>query len=111
MPQFSYIAKEGPQKIVEGTVEAETLDNAVAKVLNLGYAPIEVKGLEERSRPTLAALKSQFHFLKKISESDVTLFTRQIYDLADAEVPIKTDYQTNPASRLQRSHLPDPFFC
>ena len=88
MPQFNYIAKEGPQKIVEGVIEAETIDNAIAKVLNLGYAPLEVKGIEARPRPSWASLKSYFHFTKKVSLSDLTLFTRQMYDLADAGVPI-----------------------
>ena len=88
MAQFNYIAKEGPQKIVEGTVEADSIDNAIAKVLNLGYAPIEVKGSEERSHFFLTSIKLPFQFSKKISETDLMFFTRQMYDLADAGVPI-----------------------
>jgi type II secretory pathway component PulF len=89
MPQFTYIAKEGPQKIVEGIIEAESVDNAIAKVLNLGYTPIDVKGAEhQRSSFSLASIKFSFPQSKKVSGDDLTLFTRQMFDLADAGVPI-----------------------
>ena len=52
MVKFSYTAKQGPQKTLEGTVEAENLDLAIKKVLQSGYTPIDVR--EQESRPEQA---------------------------------------------------------
>jgi len=90
MPKFIYKAKQGPQKVIEGMIDAESMDSAVAKVMQAGYIPIEVKGREEK-RENLAKRKatlSFFHFLNKIPSSEIVLLTRQLSDLIDAGLPL-----------------------
>jgi len=42
MPDFTYRAKKGPEKIVEGVVEATTETVAIEKIHRMGYIPIHV---------------------------------------------------------------------
>ena len=40
--QFVYKAKSGPAKIVDGTIEAERVDQAIKKIEGLGLVPLDV---------------------------------------------------------------------
>ena len=42
MPKFSYKAKEGPGKIVDGVIEADNDHVAVSKIIQLGFVPIDI---------------------------------------------------------------------
>ncbi|MBZ0165900.1 MAG: hypothetical protein K8I00_03765, partial [Candidatus Omnitrophica bacterium] len=42
MHTFTYKAYQGPGKIVQGTVEAETKDLAIRKVIQSGFTPVNV---------------------------------------------------------------------
>ncbi len=89
MPQFIYKAKQGPQKIIEGRVEAESLDGAINKILKMGFTPIDIHSHHGKSRvKTHKPLKSFSHFQRRPSSSEVTLFIRQVCDLIDAGVPM-----------------------
>jgi type II secretory pathway component PulF len=89
MPRFSYKAKEGPTKIINGTIEADTYDNAVSKILQLHLTPLDVS-LEKSQEKVLAAKHPKLHFtfVKSVKLSDLVLFTRQMSDLVEASVPI-----------------------
>ena len=59
MVKFSYKAKEGPGKIVDGTVEASNVDNAISKVILLGLSPIDVseaavQNVQEKKKVSIA---------------------------------------------------------
>ncbi len=82
MALFSYTAKQGPQKTVQGRIEADNLDSAIKKIIELGYTPIDVSKEEERS----SALN--FVFSKKVPAREIILFTRQLSDLIEADVPL-----------------------
>ena len=41
--QFTYKARQGPQKILEGVIDADNLDSAISKILDKGLTPIDVK--------------------------------------------------------------------
>ncbi len=89
MPTFIYKAKQGPGKIVDGVIEADDLNNAVHKIIALGYSPIEVLPGEEKSVKQGKSSKVS----SSISSAGVSLvyiavFTRQMFDLVDANVPI-----------------------
>ncbi len=43
MPQFLYKAKNGPQDVTSGIIEADTVTEAVTKLTNAGKMPIDVK--------------------------------------------------------------------
>ncbi len=89
MPRFSYTAKQGPRKIVEGTVEAAHVDAAVARIAEMGMTPIDVRSSDGKSvgdprpdtrRPRLGD--------RRISSFDLMLFTRKVSDLLDAGFPV-----------------------
>jgi len=90
MARFSYKAKQGPQNIVEGILEADNVDAAVAKILKTGLTPLEVKGAkEEKAKPGHhRSVKTPFSFSRRLSSSDFSFLTRQIADLVDAGVPM-----------------------
>lgn len=90
MVQFAYKAKQGPQKLIEGFVEADNIDGAVAKIVQSGLTPIDVHTPAGYTRPRLSlrlAARAAPRTLK-VSAAAVSLFTRQISDLLEAGVPV-----------------------
>lgn len=91
MPQFTYKAKQGPGKTVDGRIEADSLNAAIAKILQLGVTPLDVREGIVRETPVrrLKSLpKPSFEFFRKISHTEINNFTRQICDLVEAGVPL-----------------------
>lgn len=89
MPTFNYTAKEGPQKQVQGVIEAQNLDQAIQKIVSLGLTPVEVDLPQEtNSSVGKIPVKASFSFFKKIRPKDIMAFTRQMCDLVEASVPI-----------------------
>lgn len=82
MPRFLYIAKSQPHKIIQGDIEAETKEEAVNKLNQMGYFPISLEP-EELSLPA-----KRLFGLRKISGKDIVLFTRQLSNLIESGVNI-----------------------
>lgn len=53
MPEFLYQAKQGPEKLIEGVIEAPTESDAIEKISQQGYVPVHI-ALREKV-PTAAA--------------------------------------------------------
>ena len=83
MPKFTYKAKQGPDKSVEGEIFAETEASALSKLEGMGYVPVWVReqGLESHDGGGRAALK-------RVTRRDLNIFTRQLAGLIRAGVPI-----------------------
>jgi general secretion pathway protein F len=89
MPNFIYKAKHGPGQIIEGIIEASDLDNAASKITGLGYSPLEVSLDKSKKLITKRKLSASILlFSRRISPAQITLFTRQMYDLIDANIPL-----------------------
>lgn len=96
MTKFIYKAKHGPTKIIDGIIEADTFDNAVGKIIGMGFTPVDVISEEEAAfegvEPVPLAPKIRHAkatpALRRVSVLDVALFTRQIGDMIDASVPM-----------------------
>ncbi len=88
MPPFTYTAKQGPQKMVEGTVQADNYDQAVLKIMKLGITPIDVWSDGATHPPRKRILHRSTLFIKRIPSSAIRLLIRQLADLTDAGVPI-----------------------
>ncbi len=88
--QFVYKAKQGPQKIVEGLVEAESSDGAVAKLLERGLSPIHIKQKPQRDSRKAQKTPSGGTFFpgRGVPAGDVLMFTRQVSDLLGAGVSL-----------------------
>lgn len=97
--KFSYEAKKGPAELVKGIIEAESQNAAVDKLSRMGYMPIRVIPVKEKSSPKGAAssAKGTLHItggvsspgpFKKISSKDLTIFTEQLASLLKSRVPL-----------------------
>lgn len=83
MPLFSYKAKQGPKKTIRGQVEAENVDAAIKKIVESGYTPIDVYQQSIKTAPHLNLI-----FNQKVPTKEIILFTRQLSDLVEADVPL-----------------------
>jgi type IV pilus assembly protein PilC len=83
MPRFTYKAKNGPGKTVEGDLNAESQSAAVAALEAMGCSPIWVTEKEEPEAGGIQRLRR-----RRVSSRDVTLFTRQLASLTKSGVPI-----------------------
>ena len=95
MPFFAYKGRDSKGASVEGVLE-NTDSNATANQLfNLNITPIEIK---EQASPTVSKSMSINLFEEKIETIDIMLFSRQMYTLLKAGIPIM-----NALSGLQAS--------
>jgi len=90
MPEFYYKAKRGPSELVDGSVEADNLDNAIEKVIKLGLSPIDVTSeLPTKTDRAPQKIRTQtFNFSQRVKKSDIGPFTRQLCDLVESGVPL-----------------------
>ena len=109
MPEFVYRAKKGPTEIVDGSLEAATLDEAVEKLDQMGLFPTHLEELkpgkaptpipvEEKKKPVKVRLaekgqESTGHSPKlsvfsHVKSSEITMFGRQLASLIKSGVPI-----------------------
>lgn len=82
MPTYVYTVKSGPKNTIQGEIEAETEQEAVNKLTEMGYFPVSVlpKDLHLHKRDI-------FRFAK-IPNRDIVLFTRQLSSLIESGVNI-----------------------
>ncbi len=93
--KFQYKAKKGPQEIIEGFVEADQHDQAVARVAALGLVPIHVlealNAMEKPAKSGWGMPRSEAG--PKSSFKELMMFTRQMSDLMESSVPILRSLQ------------------
>jgi general secretion pathway protein F len=82
MPRFSYIAKSDPKKKSQGSIEAESKQEAINKLTQMGFFPISVE-----SEAVSLGSRTFFSF-QRVTKSDVVLFTRQLATLIESGVNI-----------------------
>lgn len=100
MPKFSYKAKDGPVKDVEGELVAEDRTSALARIEKMGYHPVWVRE-KDADRAESPARSAAF-----VSRRDVSIFTRQLAGLIKSGIPILRALRTvgeQSASRRFRS--------
>lgn len=89
MPTFAYKAKEGPEKSVEGELDAASRSEAVARLERKGLSPVWVR---ESDRST-AGRRSRWSG-RRVTPRDVTVFTIQLAGLTRSAVPILRSLST-----------------
>jgi len=87
MPQFSYKAKKGPQDVISGFIEADSIAQAVSKLTNTGHMPLEVKPYTKLIT-ALPAFDKRTDLGAKVSQIALYQFTRQLADLLEAGIPL-----------------------
>ncbi len=96
MRVFIYKAKKGPHEIKEGTIEAATKEEAVSKIEQMGYVPVQIKPRQDIN--TVSGTKTKknskdspavhFNIFQRIRPRDLTIFTEQLATLIKSKVPI-----------------------
>ncbi|MFA6217121.1 MAG: type II secretion system F family protein [Candidatus Omnitrophota bacterium] len=82
MQKYIYTAKSKPQEIIEGSIEAESEQDAVNKITQKGYFPVSIQS----AAPNLQ--KTGLRRLWKVSDKNVSLFTGQLASLIESGVTI-----------------------
>ncbi|MCD4781537.1 MAG: type II secretion system F family protein [Candidatus Omnitrophica bacterium] len=89
MVKFKYIARESPEKVVNGVIEADRIDIAVSKIISLGLTPVEVNPIKESlGLPLQKKTRKTLPQIQVSSRKGLMVFTRQLSDLVGASVPI-----------------------
>ncbi len=81
MPRFIYKAKRGPAEVKEGKIEAESQNQAAAKLSSMGFF---VLSIEEETAAFIKKSKGRLLFFKSIPLRDLSNFTRQLSNLLDS---------------------------
>lgn len=129
-PQFAYRAKQGPDKVVDGVIDATSVDEAVEKLDQLGLLPVRVDELAASAKPkptapkiepvpqpkvssnaaVSAERKQKANLFGRVKPSEITVFARQLSTLIRAGVPILralyiiSDQTENPRFRQLIEH-------
>ena len=99
MAVYTYTAMDRLGKEVTGNLDAETSALAVSQVRDLGYFPTRVVEQKVRAGQTAAtsgpkakksagAMQINIPFLSRVTQKQLTLFTRQLATLIDAGLPL-----------------------
>ncbi|ACT48099.1 type II secretion system F family protein [Methylotenera mobilis] len=85
MPSFVYKGRDSQGVLVQGTIESIDSSNVASQLSSLNITPIEIKAQSAKT----ATKEVNFNLFKeKISTLDVMLFSRQMYTLLKAGIPI-----------------------
>ena len=85
MPFFAYKGRDSKGVLVQGVLEGVDSNALANQLLNLNITPIDI---QSRSNPTRSKSTSINLFEEKIETIDVMLFSRQMYTLLKAGIPI-----------------------
>jgi len=86
---FSYRGRNSAGELVEGVLEGATPGEVAGNLLGSGVTPIEIKSAPQSALKKKDGSGGGFNlFAEKILHVDILLFTRQLYTLLKAGVPI-----------------------
>lgn len=89
MPYYAYTGRKSGQGEVSGVQESNSLDEAANTLLRMGITPIRIQEKANGETPANADLSSLFGFMRaKVATDELILFSRQMYSLTKAGVPI-----------------------
>jgi MSHA biogenesis protein MshG len=87
MPLFQYKGRNQRGEAVRGHLEAVSPDAVAAQLMNSGVIPIDI-GVTQVREDVFAGLKARLAASTRITLTDLSLFSRQMYTLLKAGVPI-----------------------
>jgi len=86
MPQFSYKARNELGKTIEGLVEAGSQSSAAKVLASRGMTPVSIQSVVIDT--DVMESFNQWQALNALSLTDLILFSRQMYSLSKAGVPV-----------------------
>ena len=87
MPNFKYKARDKFAKLVTGTIGAQAREDAAKKLKEMGYIPVSVAKVSEMGADRI------LEKFKKVKLKEIGMFTRQLYSLQKAGVPLLSSLQ------------------
>jgi MSHA biogenesis protein MshG len=86
MPNFAYKARNNLGKLIAGTLDAESAQTVAQTLNGRGLIPIAIEPIKDNT--DLLKQLSYWRALHRININDLILFSRQMYSLTKAGVPI-----------------------
>ena len=86
MPNFAYKARNAAGDLVKGVVESADSGAAASQLFSRGITPVEIMPASAQAAP--GSKRPGSFFQPKITQTDLMLFSRQMYTLLKAGVPI-----------------------
>ena len=87
MPLFQYKARSGRGDLISGQLEADSQDALASRLFNSGVTPIEITDAVVEVEDTVGDLWRKLGGGKP-TLSDLTLFSRQMYAITNAGIPL-----------------------
>lgn len=83
MNAYQYKARDKTGSLIRGTMGAESENAVAAKLREFGYIPVSIKAAREAD-----FIEKLINRFRRVSFSDVNMFTRQFYALQKAGLPL-----------------------
>jgi len=87
MPLFQYKARGHRGDAIEGTMEAVSSDAVASQLLESGVTPIDINAAKVGASTDIDFSK---FFVEKVTDTDIIQFSRQMFSLTKAGVPMLT---------------------
>lgn len=85
MAQFAYVCRNTSGVRVEGQLEASNEEDAAGELMQTGMTPISIRPAQEQAE---FGFNWQAWFAPKVKLEDLILFSRQMYSLSKAGIPM-----------------------
>jgi type II secretory pathway component PulF len=82
MATFKYKARDKFAKLITGTTVSDSKDTAAGKLKDMGYVPVSINEVQDSGFDRI------FKKLRKVKLEELNVFTRQLYSLQDAGLPL-----------------------
>ena len=86
MPTFSYKARDSNGKLINGRLDAQSLQLAAQTLNNRGLIPISIQPAANQT--DLMEQLASWNAMRELNVNDLMLFSRQMYSLTKAGVPL-----------------------
>ncbi len=86
MPLFSYKGRNARGSLIQGEIDSGTIDSVASQLFNIGVTPIDIK--EQKAASDSDISFSNYLNRKAPSLDDLILFSRQMFTLMKAGVPM-----------------------
>src|SRR3954469_21159761 len=86
MAYFAYKARNTGGELIQGVLESADSGAAASQLFGLGITPVEITPTRAPAAPAMEFFERLFR--EKVKPQDLMLFSRQMYTLLKAGVPI-----------------------
>ncbi len=88
MAIFAYRGRNGQGALIEGNIEAPSASAAASRLSGDGVIPLAIEERAEEKKGSASNSSLQILFKRKVDLPDLIMFSRQMYSLSRAGVPI-----------------------